>query len=78
MDVKEIIRNFIGRFIKRGNVGDDDNLFEQSGINSLFAMQLILFLEKEFDVTLDDDELNLERISSVNAIANLVESKKNS
>jgi acyl carrier protein len=45
-------------------------------VNSLFAMQLVLFVEKEFDVRVENDDLDLENFRSANAIVRFVERKQ--
>lgn len=74
METKTKIRNFVERFFRNENFGDDDNIFDNS-VNSLFAMQLVLFVEKEFDIEVDNDEIDLANFNSINAIANYIESK---
>lgn len=44
-------------------------------INSLFAMQLVLFVEKEFNVSVENDELDVHNFRSVLAITDLVQRK---
>lgn len=75
MEIKQKIRNFLGKFINAGVVTDEDNIFERGLVNSLFAMQLVNFVEKEFDVSVNNEELDIENFKNINAIANLVESK---
>jgi acyl carrier protein len=44
-------------------------------VNSLFAMQLVLFVEKEFDIAIDGSDMNFDNFKTVNAIAEIVERK---
>ena len=74
MKTKTKIRNFVERFFKNENFGDDDNIFDNS-VNSLFAMQLVLFIEREFDIEVDNDEIDLSNFNSINAIAAYISSK---
>ena len=74
MDTKDKIRSFVERFFKNESFGDDDNIFEYS-VNSLFAMQLVLFIEREFDIEVDNDEIDLSNFNSINAIAAYIGSK---
>ncbi|WP_028517506.1 acyl carrier protein [Ruminococcus flavefaciens] len=71
MEIKEKIRKFVANFIKTEEFGDDDNIL-LSTVNSLFAMQLIIFIENEFDIEVDNDELDLNNFNSVNAIADYI------
>lgn len=38
-------------------------------------MQLILFIENEFDLDVSNDDLDLSNFNSVNAISNYIETK---
>jgi methoxymalonate biosynthesis acyl carrier protein len=71
---KPPIREFLGRFI-RHQVGDDEDIFALGFVNSLFAMQLVMFVEKNFGVNVEDADLDLDNFRSVNAIAALVARK---
>lgn len=75
MDTKQKIRAFLGKFMDESSVKDDDNIFAKGFVNSLFAMQLVTFIEKEFDVSVNNDELDIDNFKDINSITNLVESK---
>lgn len=75
-DIKSKIRTYLSRPLRDYELKDDDNIFELGLVSSLFAIQLILFIEKEFDLELEDEELDLEQISTLRDITDLVEQKK--
>jgi len=70
------IREFLARFVSTDRLADDDNLFEVGAVNSLFAMQLVLFVEQEFGIVVDNEDLDVKNFSSVNALVSFV-SRKN-
>lgn len=72
---KDKIKDFIYRFVRNQNLGDDENFFESGAVNSLFAMQLIMFLESEFSISIKNDELDIENFNTINSIVNFVENK---
>jgi acyl carrier protein len=74
---KESIRNFILDSINIPDLNDDDNLFESGIVNSLFAVQLMTFIEKSFNIEVTMDDLSMENFSSVNATSLFVERKQN-
>ncbi len=76
-DRKTRIREFLETFVGDAEFSNQDNIFELGLVNSLMAMQLVLFLEKEFSLRFGNDELNLSNFSSIEAIDRLVESKEN-
>ncbi|MFJ8582339.1 phosphopantetheine-binding protein [Micromonospora sp. NPDC093277] len=71
-DTKTRIRTFLGTRCP-GDLRDDDDIFETGLVNSLFAMQLVLFVEQEFAIELDNEDLERDNFRTVNAIAELVE-----
>jgi len=74
---KETIRNFILDSINIPGLNDEDNLFESGIVNSLFAVQLMTFLEKTFNIEVTMDDLSMENFESVNATSLFVERKQN-
>jgi acyl carrier protein len=69
------IRAFFSRFFKTDGLADADDIFAGGYVNSLFAMQLIAWLEKEFSITVEDDDLQLTNFNSVNAITSFIQKK---
>ena len=69
------IRNFLSEHITSYDLQDDDDFFALGLANSLFAMQLVLFVEQEFDISIDGDDLNLDNFRTINAITDLVKRK---
>lgn len=72
---KARIREFIGRHIPGRELQDDEDFFARGFVNSMLAMQLVMFVEKEFGVTVEDDDLDITNFNTVNAIAALVARK---
>jgi methoxymalonate biosynthesis acyl carrier protein len=79
MTVKGKIRSFIGANLlvsgEEEEFSDMDNLFQLGYVNSLFAIRLLNFVENEFGITVDNEEMDIKNFSSVNNIVRLVESK---
>jgi methoxymalonate biosynthesis acyl carrier protein len=69
------IREFFGRFFRTAELGDGDDIFASGYVNSLFAMQLIVWIEKDFDIGIEDSDLHISNFNSVNSIAAFIESK---
>lgn len=72
---KTKIRDFLAKYFTNYNLKDDEDIFSLGFVNSLFAMQLILFLEKEFSLTMANDDLELDNFRTIDRMANLVASK---
>lgn len=73
--MKAKIREFLGRFFDESSVGDDDNIFETGLVNSLFALQLVSFIEQEFDISIENEELDIQHFKDINSIASLISKK---
>ncbi len=79
MDHKATIRDYIKKMQAnqgRKGLNDDTALIEEGFLDSLAAVELVLFLEERFGVEIDPGEVNQELFYSVNAIAALIEQKR--
>ena len=65
--IKETVKRFISSSINIPNLDDDDNLFQSGIVNSLFAVQLMTFIERTFAVEVGIDDLDIENFKSLNA-----------
>lgn len=68
-------RAFLSQFFRAQSLSDKEDIFAL-GLNSLFAMQLVLWIEKEFGIAVEDEDLDIQNFSSINAIAAFVERKR--
>jgi methoxymalonate biosynthesis acyl carrier protein len=50
----------------------DRDLFNTGGLSSLFAMELVVYLEKSFDVVIMGSDLRLDNFRTVRAMTALV------
>jgi methoxymalonate biosynthesis acyl carrier protein len=76
MDNKQQIREFVSRFVRGHALGDGEDIFATGFVNSMFAMQLVQFVETTFGVTVESEDLDIENFRSIDAIAALVERKQ--
>ena len=65
--VKETVKQFILRSIQIGDLRDDDDLFELGIANSLFAIQLMTFIEKKFALEVETQDLDIDNFRSISA-----------
>lgn len=77
MEIKEKVKKFLLRNFRKDDIDVDENFFEAGIANSLFSMQLIMFIEKEFDITVDNDDMDISNFCTLNKIVEFVESKNN-
>ena len=74
-DIMSKVREFLGQFISNTDINPDDNLFTSGLVSSLFAMQLVLYVEKEFGIQVTNEDLDFENFKSLNAIVGFIENK---
>jgi len=71
------IEEFMRKYIKSETLGENDDIFALGVVNSLFAMQLVIFIEQEFMIEVDNDVIGTEEFNSIASISNYVSSKLN-
>ncbi len=73
IDVMTSLRQWIREHVS-GNrtIPDDYPLIENGLLTSLDTLELVLFLEQEFEIKIDDEDVTEENFRSVRAIAGLV------
>ncbi len=55
---------------------DEEDIFKLGLVNSLFALELVLFLENTFQVAVENEDLKLEHFSTVNNLSDFISRKK--
>jgi acyl carrier protein len=75
-EYKTKIKTFLTKYFKSMNFHDDDDIFAMGFVNSMFAMELVMFVENEFEIAIENEDLNIDHFRSVNAIAHLIERKR--
>lgn len=75
-EYKEQIAAFLASAVPNAQIGEDEDIFASGYVNSLFVMQLVLFVEKKFDIALDNEDLDVDNFKTITAIAGLVAEKK--
>jgi len=76
MDIKDSVKTFLQQRIGEDtNFSFDDDIFKLGLVNSLFALELVVFLEKEFSITIENEDLDLNNFSSVNNIEKFIRKK---
>jgi methoxymalonate biosynthesis acyl carrier protein len=75
-EIKTKTRQFLAQRFRNYDLQDDEDIFTLGFVNSLFAMQLIVFVEEEFQIAVDDQDLDIDNFRSINALASLVLRKK--
>ncbi len=74
--IRNIIEDNLKIFDSDVEFSDEDHIFRQGFVDSLFAVKLLAFLEQEFDIKIGNEDLNIDNFQSVNKIISFVENKK--
>lgn len=75
-DTRARVREFVTRALCSATLGDGDDIFRVGGATSLFAMELVMFIEKQFGIVLDDDDLERANFATIDALTTLVDRKR--
>lgn len=75
-EIKAIVTKFIQSKKEGAKLEGDTNLFENGFVNSLFALDIVTFLEKTFKIKLGKNDITKDNLSTVNKIVALVEKLK--
>jgi len=73
---QDIIRNYIMENVNLQDLNDDFDIFEAGLVNSLFAIELMTFLEKVFNIKVTMDDLDMENFKTVNSTGRFVQRKR--
>lgn len=73
--IRGAIRAFLGGHLCTDALADDDDLFASGLVNSLFALELVLFVEGEFGIKIENEDLERDNFRTVNTLAQLVSRK---
>lgn len=68
-----IVENFL--FGDANGLNDDTSFLEEGIINSTGVLELVSYLEEDFSINIDDEELIPENLDSINNITVFVEKK---
>ena len=74
-EIQSLIRKFIfDRYptASNGDLTDSDSLLDSGIIDSLGVMDLVSYIEQEFELTLSEDDLEADDFASIESIAAFV------
>ncbi len=76
--IKEKIKNYVFQavYADKEKIKDDSLLFKEGYFDSMGFMVLIAFLEEDFGIKTNDNDLLEENFESINAISDFVIRKK--
>lgn len=73
--IEQIIIDHLKLDKKPGELDTAQDFLAEYGLNSVDALELLLTIEKEFDIEIDDEDLNADLINSINSLSQYVANK---
>jgi len=73
--IKDLIVEKVLVGVNPDEISNDSELVSELGLDSIQIIGLIGGLEEEFDIVLEDDDLDFELFSTINNLAKLVNGK---
>ncbi|TCK22292.1 acyl carrier protein [Pseudonocardia endophytica] len=70
------ILEFVRNRYPQEQIDENQDIFALGFVNSLFAMELVLFLEKTFDITISHDELRIDNFRTAVVMDELVDRQR--
>ncbi|OQP61109.1 hypothetical protein A3860_05165 [Niastella vici] len=71
----EVIKGYILRCAGLMELDENTDIFESGIVNSLFIIQLMTFLERDFKIKITMEDLDISNFKSVKTIASFVTRK---
>ncbi len=71
MEVNARIRKYLSHAIAE-EITDEDDIFVLGVVDSLFALQLVAFVENEFSIAVDSTDLDIRNFCSIAALTSFV------
>jgi acyl carrier protein len=74
-EIEGKLRVFLAKIFRNHELQNDQDIFQAGFVNSMFAMQLVLFIETEFKLRIEDEDLELDNFRTINAMVGLIDKK---
>lgn len=71
-----MVREFITQHTGGIRMDDEEDMFASGMVSSLFAVQLVMWIERNFGTPIEGTDLDFANIRSVSAIASFVDRKR--
>jgi methoxymalonate biosynthesis acyl carrier protein len=74
-DRRTQIANYLSRFCQGHELREQEDIFSLGFVSSMFAIQLVNYIEHEFGVVVENEDLELDNFRSVHALDTFVSRK---
>ena len=75
-EIQETVKSYIEERIDLEDLSEEINIFDEGIVNSLFAIEIMTFLEKIFAIKIGMEDLDMANFQSINAIVDFVQKKE--
>ena len=76
---REVIVEKVAKILKEnleltieGEIKESDRTWEDLGVDSIMAMQLVVYLEEEFDIEVPEDDISEDVFDTVGSVVDFV------
>ncbi len=76
MAIREEIEKHISELTNNPDIDHSLNLFESGLLTSLDVLDLLAFIENEYEITISDEDLGIDNFGSIDRIVEFVEKSK--
>ncbi|MBC2714565.1 MAG: acyl carrier protein [Desulfobacteraceae bacterium] len=73
MTARKKIAKYITELTSELNIDHAMNLFESGNLSSLDVLDLIVYIETTFNITISDDDIGIENIGSIDNMVKFIE-----
>lgn len=73
--IKDILKDEIMVQVSKKEITDNASLVKDIGLDSIQILELIIALENEFNIRIDDEDLNYEIFSCVKSLTDYIAKK---
>ncbi|MBD2183507.1 acyl carrier protein [Planktothrix sp. FACHB-1355] len=74
-EISTKIKAFLSKFFRNYDLQPDEDIFAVGFVNSMFAMQLVLFIEQEFQIAIENEDLEFDNFRTIDAMTRLIDKK---
>ena len=73
--IKELITEYVKVNAWGKSIEDDTPIFELGYVNSLFAIELMCFIEENFQIKIKSTDLDINNFRTIDSICNFIRNK---
>ncbi len=74
-DIRAQLRAFLEQYFDNYQLADQEDIFATGYVTSMFAIQLVTFIESRFSIEIDSDDLKLDNFRTIDAMQTLITRK---